>query len=154
MSCMGSITKSMNEYKVFIDTWGWLALGRKKELRHKDVKALYKEFRDKNMLIFTSDYVLDELITLIFRREPYHLSVKFVDGIFEAIRLEKVLMKSVTHELMKDAYSLRKRFKDKPYISFTDLTSMRIMQRSGISQIVTNDQHFVQVGMGFIILPC
>jgi predicted nucleic acid-binding protein len=145
-------TKLMNEYKVFVDTWGWLALGRRKEPRHKDVKALYKEFREQKKLIFTSDYVLDELITLIFRREPYHLSVKFVEGIFKAIRLNQVLMKPITSEVITNAWELRKKFKDKPLISFTDLTSMSIMQQSGISQIITNDQHFIQVGMGFTIL--
>ena len=43
------------------------------------------------------------------------------------------------------------RFKDKPFISFTDLTTVVIMQESGIKQILTQDEHFVHVGMDFQI---
>ncbi|TLD40543.1 MAG: hypothetical protein JETT_3180 [Candidatus Jettenia ecosi] len=40
---------------------------------------------------------------------------------------------------------------DKPFISFTDLTTVVIMQESGIRQILIQDEHFIHVGMGFEI---
>lgn len=40
-----------------------------------------------------------------------------------------------------------------PRISFTDLTSMVVMEERGITDILTEDTHFAQVGMGFRILP-
>ena len=43
------------------------------------------------------------------------------------------------------------RFKDKPFISFTDLTTIVVRQESGIKQILTQDEHFIHVGMGFKI---
>ena len=48
---------------------------------------------------------------------------------------------------------VRKRFQDKPRISFTDLTSMTIMQELDIQHVLTADAHFLQVGMGFISVP-
>ena len=54
--------------KLFIDTWGWLTLRDRDEARHEDVKEFYRQFRDQNGIIYTSDYVLDETITLLFRR--------------------------------------------------------------------------------------
>ena len=42
---------------------------------------------------------------------------------------------------------------DKPEISITDLTSMMVMRDLKIDTILTDDSHFVQVGMGFIKAP-
>lgn len=57
--------------KLFIDTWGWLTLRDGREARHKEAKALYHEFRKQKGRIFTTDYVLDETFTLLFRRLPF-----------------------------------------------------------------------------------
>ena len=61
----------MNPQAVFIDTWGWMAFGHRRESRHAEVKRIYQELRTKDVPIYTSDYVLDEVITLLFRRESY-----------------------------------------------------------------------------------
>ncbi len=45
------------------------------------------------------------------------------------------------------------RFDDKPRISFTDLTSMVVMKELGVKDIVTGDEHFEHVGMGFQCKP-
>ncbi|MEH2425563.1 MAG: hypothetical protein V7K48_33110 [Nostoc sp.] len=49
--------------------------------------------------------------------------------------------------------ALRSKFIDKPLISFTDLTSMVVMQEFGIRTILTADAHFTHVGMGFQLVP-
>ena len=59
----------------------------------------------------------------------------------------------MTSERFLAAWSLRKRFQDKPDISFTDLSSMALMVERGIQQIVTDDDHFLHVGMGFQKIP-
>jgi len=51
------------------------------------------------------------------------------------------------------ALELRKRFRDKPDISFTDLTTMSIMSELQIEAVVSEDNHFLHVGMGFRLLP-
>lgn len=48
---------------------------------------------------------------------------------------------------------LRGKFQDKPWISFTDLTSMVVMAECRIAGILTEDDHFLQVGMGFQKVP-
>ncbi|MCV3214470.1 hypothetical protein OGM63_13265 [Plectonema radiosum NIES-515] len=45
------------------------------------------------------------------------------------------------------------KFLDKPLISFTDLTSMVVMQECKITTILTKDAHFTHVGMGFELVP-
>ena len=51
---------------LFIDTWGWVALHNKRETGHGEVKAFYREYRLSGGKIYTTDYVLDETLTLVF----------------------------------------------------------------------------------------
>jgi CII-binding regulator of phage lambda lysogenization HflD len=46
--------------------------------------------------------------------------------------------------------NLRKRYKDKPYISFTDLTSIAIINEMNIIDVLTDDDHFLQVGLSIV----
>jgi len=143
----------MNLEPVFVDTWGWMALGHRRQPRHVKVQEFYRKLREQQTRIYTSDYILDELITLLFRRESFTESVRFVDGLFAAIAQGHLLMERVTWERFATAWELRKQFQDKPGISFTDLTSMAIIRDLRISQVLTEDEHFIQAGMGFFRVP-
>lgn len=134
---------------VFVDSWGWMALGHRRDPRHTVVKRFYQELRDQRVAIYTSDYVLDEVITLLFRREPFSEAVKFAEGLFAAATLGHLIVERITSDRFVAAWELRKRFQDKLDISFTDLTSMVIMQERGLSRVLTEDEHFFQVGMSF-----
>lgn len=143
----------MSRDPVFVDTWGWMALGHRRDPRHSDVKAFYQGLRDQRVAVYTSDYVLDEVITLLFRRESFSEAISFAEGIFAAAALGHLFVERVTSDRFASAWELRKRFHDKPRVSFTDLTSMAIMHERGISQVLTEDEHFILVGMGFCKVP-
>jgi predicted nucleic acid-binding protein len=138
---------------VFVDTWGWMALGYSHEPRHVEVKLLYQDLRHRRAPICTSDYVVGELVTLLFRRETFDAAVRFVEGILRAAALGQVRIERITPDRFFTAWQLRRRFQDKPQIPFTDLTSMAIMQERGIRRVLTADEHFLHVGMGFSSLP-
>ena len=139
--------------KVFIDTWGWLTLRDRKESRHQEVKDFYLQFRDQNGIIYTSDYVIDETITLVFKRLPFKTAKKSLSKIDKAIEEGYLQMEWVTPERFEKAKGLRLKYQDKPRISFTDLTSMVIMKELGVKDIITGDEHFEHVGMGFYRKP-
>lgn len=61
--------------------------------------------------------------------------------------------KWITLERFEQAKELRLRFRDKPKILFTDLTSMVVMKELAVMSILTEDDHFTQVGMGFEKVP-
>ena len=134
---------------VFIDTWGWLALGHRRDALHQEVKAFYQDLQKEGSLCYTTDYVLDETITLLFRREVFEEAIRFMEGIFQSAEERRLIIERVTSERFSSAWRLRKQFQDKPKISFTDLTSMVIMEEKGIKSVLTEDEHFLQVGMGF-----
>ena len=58
----------MKREPTFVDTWGWMALGHGRDAHHDAVADLFGLLRSNRIPIHTSDFVLDELITLLFRR--------------------------------------------------------------------------------------
>ena len=138
---------------VFIDTWAWLAYGHKKDPYHELVLTCFHGLHEEQISLVTSDYVMNELITILFRREPFEAAKRFVSTIFESSESGLLTILRVTGQRFRSAWALREKFQDKPRISFTDFTSMAMMQELGITQVVTDDDHFMQVGMGFEKLP-
>ena len=139
--------------KLFIDTWGWLNLRDRREMRHEEAKNFYYSFRRQSGKVFTTDYVLDETFTLIFNRLPLlqaHESLVMLD---EAIKEGYLWLEWITPERFEQAKRLRIKFQDKPRITFTDLTSIVVMNELGITDILTEDAHFTQVGIGVRIIP-
>ena len=135
--------------KIFIDTWGWLTLRDRDESRHGDVKEFYQKLRDGNEMIYTSDYVLDETITLVFKRLPFKTAKESLAKLDKAIEQGYLQVEWVTPERFEKAKILRLKYQDKPKISFTDLSSMVVMEELGLKDIITGDEHFEHVGMGF-----
>lgn len=138
---------------LFIDTWGWVTIHNKREPRHGEINAFYRDFRAQGGTIYTTDYVLDETLTLLFRRLPFSLARKSMAFLDEAVRQGYLCLEMITPERFKQAKELRLRFQDKPKISFTDLTSMVVMKELGLISILTEDDHFAWVGMGFKKVP-
>jgi predicted nucleic acid-binding protein len=139
--------------RLFIDTWGWLALRDKREPHHPEVNGFYRDFRRRRGTAYTTEYVLDETVTLLFRRLPFSTAKKSLESIQKAVAEGYLHLEWVTPERFEKAKELRGKFQDKPRISFTDFTSIVVMAECGITEILTEDDHFLQVGMGFQKVP-
>jgi len=122
--------------KLFIDTWGWLTLRDRRESRHQEVKDFYSQFRGQKGIIYTSDYVLDETITLLFRRLPFKTAKESLAMIDKAIKEGYLQIEWVTPERFEKTKRLRLKYQDKPKISFTDLTSMVVMKDSALRTLL------------------
>ncbi len=70
-----------------------------------------------------------------------------------AIKKGYLRLERITAERFEKAKGLRMKFRDKPRISFTDLTTMVVMTELKIADILTEDDHFTQVGMGIQKMP-
>lgn len=136
--------------KLFVDTWGWLVLADKKDPRHQSAARCYGERAQRAGRIVTSNFVLDEAFTLLFRRRPFDEAWRFANSL---ARSPFIAIESVTEARFRAALELRQKFSDKPKISFTDLTSMVLMKELKVTDILTADRHFLQVGLHFHILP-
>ncbi len=139
--------------KLFVDTWGWLTLRDKKEARHYETSRYYQEHKQRRGDIVTTDFVLDETFTLFFKRLPPEMAQTSMRLLNDAIEQGTILIEWITQERFFQARMYRERFLDKPDISFTDLTSMVVMQEGGITHILTGDAHFEHVNLGFKCVP-
>jgi predicted nucleic acid-binding protein len=136
--------------KLFVDTWGWLALADRSDAAHQAAAHCYSERSRLTGRIVTSNFVLNEFLTLLFSRRPFAEAAKFANALVTSPFVGAEL---VTRERFDAAMQFRLKLSDKPKISFTDLTSMVIMKELEITDVMTADSHFVQVGLGFRILP-
>lgn len=136
--------------KLFVDTWGWLVLEDRKDPLHERAVRCYEEGHRKSGRVLTSNFVLDETFTLLFRRRPFDEAWRFANGVTSS---PSIGVELITESRFRKGFDLRKEFFDKPKISFTDLTSMALMSELKLTDILTADAHFTQVGLGFNTLP-
>jgi len=142
----------MNKY-IFVDAWAWLALSNRKDMHHEITKKGYGEMKTDGYRMVTSDYVLDEVITALFKNVVFSNAMEFIESLFAAIKDNQIKLERINETRFKTAWSLRIKYQDKPDISFTDLTSFVLMQELAINSVFTGDAHFKQVNLGFEILP-
>lgn len=141
------------EGPMFVDTWGWLVLADGRDPAFQAVSSLRRTAAERPGAWVTTDYVLDETITRLFMTAPFALANKFLDGIFEASRIGVLDIEHVTPERFANAVKLRRKYKDKPRFSFTDLTSFVVMRELRLRRVITADAHFEHVGLGFSLAP-
>jgi predicted nucleic acid-binding protein len=104
--------------KLFIDTWGWLTLRDKRERHHQAVVDFYKSFRESAGIIYTTDYILEETYTLLFKRLPFAQAQASMNLLDEAITAQSLQIVWVTPERFARTKRLRGQLQDKPNISW------------------------------------
>ena len=139
--------------KILLDTWAWLALKDKKEKKHEQVIRFCEDIVKKKKKIYTTDFILAETITLLFKRMNRESALSALKDIEESIEGSYIELVRIEAKRFNEGLKLRKKLSDKPDISFTDLTSMVVMKEMNIKHVVTGDTHFQYVGMDFKIIP-
>lgn len=139
---------------IFLDSWAFLALANRRDAHHKAAVKFYEEIRIDGYMIVTSDYILDEVITSLFKTVSFQGAQKFVEALLIDIRERQIILEKIDDNRFNYAWLLRGIYQDKPDISFTDLTSFVLMKELNISGAFTGDRHFEKVNLGFRILPC
>jgi uncharacterized protein len=135
--------------KLFVDTWGWVAVADRRESGHGAATEIFQQARRSGGAV-TTNFILNETFTLLFKRRPFEDAWNFATNVVRSPFIEVV---EVTKARFSETLELRKRFADKPAISFTDLSTVAIMTELGISDILTADRHFTHIGPGLRILP-
>lgn len=124
---------------VFVDTGAWFAYFVRRDPDHPAAMAWMR--RNRQPLV-TTDYILDELLTLLKLRESYRVAVAAGDALWQH-RVARI--EYLTSEDIVRAWEGFRRYHDKDW-SFTDCTSKVVMERLQISQAFAFDSHFEQFG--------
>ena len=138
---------------IFFDSWGWIAVTDRKDPYHETAKTFYQEYLNDGGIPITTDYVLDEDLTVLRRRLNHQVVVEFGENIFQAVSVQKLRFELINTGRRERAWELFKKYQDKPDISFTDFTSFVVMSESKTMEVFTNDDHFEKVNLGFKKIP-
>jgi len=132
---------------VFADTAGWMACADAADPAHKRACASRDAALERGEVLVATDYVLDETLTLIRMRLGLAAAKAWWDRIEGSSRLRWEWIGVNRAEKARGVFF---RQRDKDY-SFTDCTSLVVMQELKLKRVLTTDRHFRQ--MGFEVVP-
>ncbi len=122
---------------VFVDTGAWFALGVSSDPDHKRAAEFVSDCRRP---FVTTDYIVDELLTLFTRRKYKSLGLLWLNDVLHAGACELI---SIDQSSFREACDVYSQFVDKDW-SFTDCTSYVVMRRYSIQHAFSFDEHFRQ----------
>ncbi len=124
---------------IFVDTGGWFATIVRKDHDHK----VAKHFLTNNKLsLITSDYIMDETVTLLQSRIGHNYAVRFLDALQTS---QQTRMIYLTPSHITETIKLFRNRHDKGW-SFTDCSSFVLMREYQIQVAFAFDEHFQQAG--------
>ena len=124
---------------VFVDTGAWFAYFVRRDPDHA---AAIDWMRRNRQPLVTTDYVLDELLTLLKLRESHRVAAAAGETLLQqnVARVERI-----TETDFRATWEVFRRYRDKEW-SFTDCTSKVVMERLGITRAFAFDTDFEEFG--------
>lgn len=135
--------------KIFLDTSFLFAYYNADDEDHKIALDIAGDAINYKIVII-SDYIFDELITLLLNRISKSKAIEVCDNLLNDIKSGDITLIRVSDKIFEDAIRIFIRFSDKEW-SFTDCTSYVIIKNANIAKAVSFDEHFRQFGIE--ILP-
>jgi uncharacterized protein len=132
---------------LFVDTAGWMAMADESDPLHRAALRVRDKHLEKAGLLVTTDYVMDESLTLIRVRIGLDAAGAFWEQTSESPRLRWERIDTRRFQAAKEWFF---RWKDKSF-SFTDCTSFVVMRELHLKKALTCDRHFRDAG--FAIVP-
>ena len=127
---------------VFGDASFFFGLAAKRDVAHDAATRTFVALLRANRRMVTTDYVIDETLTLTKARTNASTALALLDRIE---RSTAIIVESISPARFESAKALFRKHADHGY-SFTDCTSFVVMRELGISDALTTDRHFVEAG--------
>ena len=128
--------------KLFVDTAGWTMLADESDRQHATACAFRDEWLDSAGVLVSSDFVMDETLTLMRVRLGLNAAERWWDQVEGSPRVHWEWIDPARAEKARHWFF---RWRDKDF-SFTDCSSFVVMKERRIKAALTNDRHFVQAG--------
>ena len=122
---------------VFVDTGALFGIAVPNDARHASVSAWINA---NSLRLITTDYVIDETLTLLRARREAHPAVEFGRRMLD---LGDINIHYIERVDFRRAWELSR---DRPLKgwSFTDCTSLAVIQRFHIKHALSFDRHFTE----------
>ena len=133
--------------ETFIDTSGFYSLLVRRDRMHARAAEFMAHAAQVQGRFVTTDYVLDESVTLLKARGHGELIAPLFESIGNSAAMR---MEWTTSERFEEARVFCMRYADKAW-SFTDCVSFVVMQSLGLTAALTSDDHFAQAGFQVLL---
>jgi uncharacterized protein len=128
--------------RVFADTLYWVAITHRKDQWHQAVVRVSRDLAGCHLV--TTDEVLTEVLAAFCEAGPL-LRQRAVTLVRNLHKKSTVTVHPPSRDTFLTGLNLYEARPDKGY-SLTDCISMNVMQREGITEVLTHDDHFAQEG--------
>ncbi len=132
--------------KYFIDTSAFVALADRTDQYHSTAISFFKDQVGPSDPLHTSNYVLDETIARLRVSAGYHAALVFAESAHASRRHQ---IHQVDRDLELEALRLFKRYRDHDF-SFTDCTTLALLDRLSITHLFAYDKVFRAVGYSLV----
>ncbi|MGI8467570.1 MAG: type II toxin-antitoxin system VapC family toxin [Pyrinomonadaceae bacterium] len=124
---------------IFVDTSGWFASIVSTDQDHKIARSWFLQNREP---LFTTDYIVDETLTLFKSRGELSRSLQIAEEFFNRELAEIYFL---TEEDILQTWKIFQTFSDKDW-SFTGCSSKYVCEKFKITRAFSFDRHFRQFG--------
>jgi predicted nucleic acid-binding protein len=133
----------------FYDTWAFVALANQRDRGHEVAVELDRALELAGFSAITTDYVLDETVTLLHSAGGARVALAFLDGVADRIASSELMLVEIGAQRRARAVDVfRKLAPREARLSFTDATSFSVMSELDVELAFTADRHFHTAGQG------
>jgi len=132
----------MASKSVFADTSFFFALVAKRDPAHQAAVSAYAKLLRARCRVVTTDYIIDETLTLTKARISAETALALLDRIETS---EAITLEDIADRRFSAAKAFFRKHADHGY-SFTDCTSFVLMNELEQTAALTTDGHFIEAG--------
>lgn len=133
-------------HKVFIDTSAWISYYLSRQPTHSVVKNLIKQLMKDNIIICTSNDVIDEAATRLIYDTNIKIAKEFINLIKTSSQTNSLVQFWIDEQIQSEAFEIVEKFAEHK-LSLTDATTIVLINRFNIDTIISLDSDFRKVGI-------
>ena len=129
---------------IFVDTGAWFAMAVPSDQDHAIIAQCFSQSTES---LLTTDYVIDETLTLLrargYDQRALALGAEFFNGSIAEIHY-------LSEADVRAAWEIFRQYGDKKW-SFTDCSSKIVIEQQQITRAISLDHHFRQFGNLYVM---
>jgi uncharacterized protein len=130
---------------IFVDTGAWFAATVPSDPNHSIARAW---MRKNQSSLLTTDYVVDETLTLLRARGEFQRAIALGEAFFSATLTQIYYL---TQDDIQASWQIFRQFEDKQW-SFTDCSGKTVIEKLSCKAAFAFDHHFRQFG-SVVVVP-
>jgi len=126
---------------IFVDTGALFAAANAKDKDHQKAKDFLTKLAEEKVILLVTNFIIAEIYTLMLRKIGRDEAIVYVEKLRNTAEIERV-----SEEDESKAWQIILRYQDKDF-SYVDATSFAVMERLGIRDAFSFDEHFEQYSL-------